>query len=94
MKTSGLGLSLFLSLFRHRSTLQAVTIIEVQKGACKHVGSGSRWFGGSVLGYQSGFPRSWKSGKVMEKFVVMESHGKVMENNENIKSHGKVQILP
>ena len=35
-----------------------------------------------------------KSGKVMEKFVVMESHGKVMENNKNIKSHGKVKILP
>ena len=34
-----------------------------------------------------------KSGKVMEKFVVMESHGKVMENNKNIKSHGKVKIL-
>ena len=34
-----------------------------------------------------------KSGKVMEKFVVMESHGKVMENNENIKSHGKVKFL-
>ena len=35
-----------------------------------------------------------KSGKVIEKCVVMESHGKVMENNKNIKSHGKVKILP
>ena len=35
-----------------------------------------------------------KSGKVMEKFVVMESHGKVMENNKNTISHGKVKILP
>ena len=33
-----------------------------------------------------------KSGKVMEKFVVMESHGKVMDNKKNPKSHGKLQI--
>ena len=41
--------------------------------------------------YYTGFPQSWK---VMEKFVVMESHGKVMENKKNIKSHGKLKILP
>ena len=35
-----------------------------------------------------------KSGKVMEKFLVMESHGKVMENNKNIESHGKMKFLP
>ena len=35
-----------------------------------------------------------KSGKVMEKFVVIESLGKVMENNKNVKSHGKFRILP
>ena len=35
-----------------------------------------------------------KSDKVMEKFVVMESHGKVMENDKNIKSHGKVKFSP
>ena len=33
-----------------------------------------------------------KSGKVMEKFEVMESHGKVMEDNKNIKSHGKAKF--
>ena len=27
--------------------------------------------------------------KVMEIFVIMESHGKVMENDKNLKSHGK-----
>ena len=35
-----------------------------------------------------------KSGKIMEKFMVLESHGKVMEYNKNIKSHGKVKIFP
>ena len=35
-----------------------------------------------------------KSGKVMEKVVVMESHGKVTENNKNIKGQGKVKFLP
>ena len=35
-----------------------------------------------------------KSGKVIEKFVVVENHGKVMENNRNSKSHGKIKILP
>ena len=35
-----------------------------------------------------------KSGKVMEKIVVMESDGKVMENDRNMKSHGKVKNLP
>ena len=39
----------------------------------------------------TGFP---KSGKVMEKNVVMESHGKVMENQKNIKSHENLRILP
>ena len=43
------------------------------------------------FGMNSGFPQSWK---VMEKFVVMESHGKVTENNKYVKSHGKVKILP
>ena len=35
-----------------------------------------------------------KSGKVMEKFVVMESHGKVTEIKKDVKSHGKMKILP
>ena len=35
-----------------------------------------------------------KSGKIMEKFVVIESQGKVMENDKNMKSHGKVKNLP
>ena len=44
--------------------------------------------------HKQGSHNRGKSGEVMEKFVVMESHGKVMENNKNIKSHGKVKILP
>ena len=45
----------------------------------------------ACISYITGFPQSWK---VMEKFVVMESHEKVMENDKNMKSHGKVRNLP
>ena len=47
-----------------------------------------------LLSVNQGSHSHGKSGNVMEKFVIMESHGKVMENEINTKSHGKLQILP
>ena len=49
------------------------------------------WSHPPLLEQFSGFPQSWK---VVEKFMVMESHRKVMENNKYVISHGKVKILP
>ena len=46
------------------------------------------------LSFDQGSHSHGKSGKVMEKFAVMESQGKVMENQKNIKNYGKVKILP
>ena len=45
-----------------------------------------------ILKQEQGSHSHGKSGKVMEKLVVMESHGKVMENEKNTKSYGKIQI--
>ena len=40
---------------------------------------------------ETGFPQSWK---IMEKFMIMESHGKSWKIKKNNESHGKLKILP
>ena len=80
--------------FAHRMIRRSLAYSRIRKKICIEKGCLYMYKHGVFVCAAQGSHSHGNSGKVMEKFVVMESHGKVMENNKTIKSHGKVKFHP